>query len=101
MIQPVGFTFSWKNTLFLLKLIDQACVGIRTDLNKDSKQPNLNPNQKAAQLQASCEFETSKLQSSTMFKAIKKAIIKKIIEPNQLLPLFVLSNRQKAGLKTT
>ena len=40
-------------------------VGIRTDLNKDSKQPNLSPNQKAAQLQASCGFETSKLQCST------------------------------------
>jgi len=44
----------------------KLCVGIRTDLNKDSKQPNLNPNQKATQLMASCGFETSKLQSSTI-----------------------------------
>jgi len=41
-------------------------VGLRTDLNKDSKNPNLNPNQKAAQLQASCGFETSKLPCSTI-----------------------------------
>jgi len=30
-----------------------------------TSQPNLNPNQKATQLQASCGFETSKLQCST------------------------------------
>jgi len=44
----------------------KLCVGIKNDLNKDSKQPNLNSNQEAAQLRASCGFETSKLQSSTI-----------------------------------
>jgi len=44
----------------------KLCIGLRTDLNKDSKHPNINPNQKAAQLQASCGFETSKLPSSTI-----------------------------------
>jgi len=43
----------------------KLCAGLRTDLNKESKQPNLNSNQKAAQLQASCGFETSKLPCST------------------------------------
>jgi len=44
----------------------KLCVGLRTDLKEDSKQPNLNTNQKATQLQASCGFETSKLPCSTI-----------------------------------
>jgi len=53
----------------------KLCVGIGTDLNKDSKQPNLNPNQKAAQLQASCGFETSKFSSSTVSSPIIPSVL--------------------------
>jgi len=53
----------------------KLCVGLRIDLNKDSKQPNLNPNQKAAQLRASCGFDTSKLPCSTINTCKAKVFI--------------------------
>jgi len=65
MILPVVFPLLGKTLCLFKNCLIKLCVGLRTDFNKDSTHPNLNLNQKAAQLQASCGFGTSKLPCST------------------------------------